>query len=87
MRANFHSVLIAEVCTTRITSKGSAAVSKGSIPMRSARLLGARRNPRAALGNAKMLGINQYIHKLVALLCIPDDINAKDGADGSWLHI
>ena len=87
MRANLHSALIAEVCTTRLASKGSAAVHSGSITMRSARQLGTSRNPRTALGNAKMLGRNQYIHKLVGLLCIPDDVHAKDGAAGSWLRV
>ena len=55
--------------------------------MRAARLRGAGRNPRIAAGNAKMLGKNKYIHKLVDLICISDDIHAKKSAGGSWLRM
>jgi hypothetical protein len=76
-----------EAYAARFMSKGSAVAHLESAMTCLVRLPGTSRNPRIATGNAKILSKTQYVPKFVGLLRIPDDIHAKDGADGSWQRV
>ncbi len=76
-----------EAYAARFMSKGSAVAHLVSTMTCLVRLPGTSRNPRIATGNAKILNKTQYIPKIVGSMCIPDDIHAKDGENGSWQRV